>query len=131
MCPCRFAVVQTFTVFYAPVETADIAERKLFYLHSKQYQSLAHVASLPCATELPEVELNFIGDTPIVTGNDVTVQLSVSPSLPLLCEMITRGDQPRMPDFLETINCESIGKAQAVRTIYVTNCRYKWKCNLC
>lgn len=58
----------------------------------------------------PEVELNFIGDTPIVTGNDVTVQLSVSPSLPLRCEMITRDAETEMPVIIDTINCESVGK---------------------
>lgn len=61
-------------------------------------------------TDPPKPQLNFIGDTPVVTGNDVTVQLSVSPSMPLRCEMVTRGNQAGMPDILGTINCESVGK---------------------
>lgn len=85
----RFAVVRTFSTYYAPVETAVISE-----------QTIEPPTS-------PEVELNFIGDTPIVTGNDVTVQLSVSPSLPLRCEMITRDAETEMPVIIDTINCTS------------------------
>ena len=56
--------------------------------------------------ELPPVELNFIDDTPIVTGNDIMVRLSVSPPVPLLCQLITRGAEPRMPVFTEEQNCK-------------------------
>lgn len=55
--------------------------------------------------ELPPVEINFIDDTPIVTDNDIMVRLSVSPPVPLLCQLITRG-LPRMPIFTQEQDCE-------------------------
>ncbi|CAI8005292.1 Furin-like protease 2, partial [Geodia barretti] len=37
------------------------------------------------------VELEFTGDTPMVTGSNISVMIHVSPARPLRCQLITRG----------------------------------------
>ena len=43
-----------------------------------------------------KVVLEFTGDTPRVTGSNISVQISVSPLRRLRCQLITRG-APGMP----------------------------------
>ena len=51
------------------------------------------------------LELSFRGNTPMVIGNDITVNISVSSAVPLQCELVTRGE-PRMPVISEVQDCE-------------------------
>lgn len=87
--PLRFlyAVVQSFNVYYATSESAAVEEQ----------------------SAVPEtVEVSFIEDTPMVTGNDVMVRLAVSPpGVPLLCQLITHSSQPQSPVIVSEVNCSS------------------------
>jgi hypothetical protein len=81
----QYAVVDTFSVFYAPI-MSDIIEEAI--------------------VEEEPIELYFTGDTPMVTGNDITAQIYVSRPIPLLCQLITRGT-PQMPVVTSEQNCTS------------------------
>ena len=52
------------------------------------------------------VEVMFIGGTPLVTDNDITVRLMVEPPVPLLCQVVTRS-QPGMPVISHEQDCKS------------------------
>ena len=51
------------------------------------------------------VEMQFSGDTPAVVGDRIYVQVTVSPTRALLCQLITRGP-PQMPNFIAEHDCE-------------------------
>ena len=65
---------------------------------------------------VPEtVEVSFIEDTPMVTGNDVMVRLAVSPpGVPLLCQLITHSSQPQSPVIVSEVNCECYSEIKYV-----------------
>ena len=52
------------------------------------------------------VDLSFTGDTPLVIGNDIFVNISVSPARPLRCELVTRGE-PGNPIISRVEDCKA------------------------
>lgn len=54
------------------------------------------------------LEVSFTGDTPVVTGNSVTAQISVSRPVPLQCQIVTRDTVSGEAVILMEEDCECL-----------------------